>query len=116
MTKELGHTPDSLRIEVVKLHSEGKSIAEIAAITNKHYRTVARICRENYLGRKSGRPVKATDAEIDRIHRQLLANAISWKGAADKVGLSISQLRRRIAKIRKEESDKYIDRFTGRMT
>lgn len=115
MTKELGHTPDSLRREVVKLRSEGKTLEEISAATGKHYRTIARVCRENFMGRKSGRPLKATDAEIERIHRQLLANAVSWKDAAEKVGLSVSQLRRRIAKLRKEESDKYIERFTGRI-
>jgi AraC-like DNA-binding protein len=116
MTKELGQTPDGLRLQVVKLRTEGKTIGEIAELLNKNVRTIARVCRENFLGQKAGRPQKASDIEIERIHRQLIANAISWKDAANKVGLSVSQLRRRIAKLKKSEADKYLERLTGRIT
>lgn len=116
MSKELGQTPDGLRQEVVKLRAEGKTVREIADILNKNVRTIARICRENFIGQKTGRPKKTADVEIERIHRQLIANAISWKDAAAKVGLSVSQLRRRIAKIKAAEADKFLERYTGRMT
>jgi len=116
MTKELGQTPDGLRNEVVRLRAEGKTVREISEILKKNIRTIARVCRENFIGQKSGRPKKASDVEIERIHRQLIANAISWKDAAEKVGLSVSQLRRRIAKMKAREADKFLERYTGRMT